>query len=56
MKKNKKWIPKIGDKVWVNLPHNAVIDKIYKDGSFQLRTEDGCLWSRYSEFEVEKVR
>ena len=55
MRKKKEWIPKVGDIVWVRLPMNAKIQRIYKDGSFRLETDDGVLWARYRKEEVRKV-
>lgn len=55
----KKKIPKVGDRIWLKIPHNGFIAHIFKDGSIRARLDeisDGTIIERISADEFEVIK
>lgn len=58
MKNKKDTKIKIGDRVWLTIPHNGKVEFIYKDGSLRIELDEilpKTLMSRFSKNEVRKI-
>lgn len=49
---------KIGDRVWLQIPHNGRVDFIYRNGDMRIELDEispGTTMERFSPKEVERV-
>lgn len=55
----KERLPKVGDRIWLRVPHNGKIDFVYKNGDIRVELdpiEAGTIMGRFSREDFELVK
>ena len=56
--KTKRVAVKVGDRVWLRIPHNGKVEKIYKDGSVRVELDEipsGTIMERFDSQNPEEM-
>ena len=60
MKKEKKIIKakkvKVGDRVWLRIPHNGKVDFVYKDGSVRVELDEITSKTTMGRFDPNEIK